>query len=341
MSFSAKILKASISPVGVPFFTFEVTHPRYILAEVNTHRVLSKNSASSRAIPVEKMLSRIRENPYVPSHWDKNQKGMTAKEELNADESLVARSRWFDACANALASAEAEMRIGVHKQQANRLLEPFAWHTAILSGTEWQNFFHLRNNKDASPDFQTLARMMQEAYEACVPTPLDYGEWHLPLIKTVTGLEMSSITRPPSQEDDVDVVSRTVLQNGTLEDVAKTLCKISIARCARVSYLTHDGKRDLQADLDLYDKLLTSGHMSPFEHVARPATEDDGERMMVKWSDVEHTVGEGYGMPDPRYYGWFGNDRGWVQYRKLIPNEADILGNIDNEIKHLSVEGRT
>lgn len=307
MGFGALVHADSRSPDGVRLTTMEVTFPRNILAEVNTHRMLSKSSASSRAIPVEKMLKRVALDPYVPPSWGKNQKGMQAEVEVSEYEAARAREEWFMTSREVIQRVDALMQIGIHKQITNRLLEPFLWHTCILTGTEWSNFFHLRNNPQASPDFQTIAAMMQKLYEESEPVQVGYESWHLPLI----------------HDEDVRAVavldgdSKAVAAGGDWpERRYAQLTKISVARCARVSYLTHDGKRDLQADIDLHDRLLTSGHMSPFEHVARPATEDDDVFMMCKANE--------YNRSGPSQW-WSGNFRGWVQYRKTIPYEDDIL----------------
>lgn len=309
MTHSAKVLAHSVSPDGVKLASLEVVMPRIVLAEFNTHRMFSRNSASSRAIPIEKMIKMVQENPYVPSVWPKNQKGMSASENLEntpgywpADE---AQELWLLQRDEAVRSALGLQRIGVHKQITNRLLEPFLWHTVIVTATEWQNFFHLRDNPQAHPDIQKVARLMREALEASTPRELKYGEWHLPLIRS---------------EDYDEIVSFSW----------ETMVKVSVGRCARVSYLSHDGKRDPQADIELHDRLLASGHLSPFEHVARPATKEDTEIACV---NVNNVVEEGRGIANrvpslfasPRNQ-WSGNFRGWVQYRKLIPHEADILG---------------
>jgi thymidylate synthase ThyX len=300
VSHAAKILAHSISPDGVPLTTFEVTFPRPILAEFNTHRMFSRNSASSRAIPVEKMIKMVLEHPYIPTHWGKNQKGMQADQEVDEVDQFKAQRRWLEARQLAVNMARELIDIGIHKQITNRLLEPFMWHTCIVTATEWDNFFHLRDNKDAHPEIQKIAHMMRELYESSEPKERDYGEWHLPLIDTDT---------------DVDVC-RTMRAGRSLDECRQVLAKISVARCARVSYLTHEGKRDIQADLDLHDKLLTSGHLSPFEHVARPA------KVLVGNTLNEDAT---RGVFDKNAF-WCGNFRGWIQLRKLIPNEADILG---------------
>ena len=151
MSYSAKVLADSISPDGVRLTTMEVTFPRIVLAEFNTHRMFSRNSASSRAIPVEKMIQRVLDDPFSPVWWGKNQSGMQAAEELSGEALRLARQHWLDArdfaisCVRLFQAPE----ISLHKQIANRLLEPFLWHTVVVTATEWENFFALRCHKDA------------------------------------------------------------------------------------------------------------------------------------------------------------------------------------------------
>ena len=275
MSYGAKILKDSISYEGHRLTTFEVTFPRIVLAEFNTHRVFSRNSASSRAIPVSKMLARVLEDPFIPTYWGKNQKGMQAAEELSPEARVLAREQWLLARDNAVGVVKRLQLpdIDLHKQIANRLLEPWLWHTVIVTATEWANFFALRDNKMAQPEISTPARMMRRLYEANKPEA-PYQGWHLPLIFDEDKSEANSIATTP-----IDV-----------------LIKVSCARCARVSYLTHDGKRDMDEDITLYERLSASGHMSPLEHAARHRMETENEMV--------------------------GNFRGWVQHRKTLPDEA-------------------
>lgn len=282
MAYSAKVLRDSISPEGVRLTTLEVTFPRIVLAEFNTHRVFSRNSASSRAIPVEKMLKRVEEDPFIPIYWGKNQKGMQAEQELSEWDQLMAKLEWLEAKDRAVEQVQKLLELGVHKQITNRLLEPFMWHTVIVSSTEWENWRGLRRNKDAQPEIRRIADMADEAIEASTPKLVDHGEWHLPLV------------------DDYD---RLVTDGFSLTDIVK----ICIGRCTRVSYLTHDGKRDPRADIELCERLLRSGHMSPFEHAARPFT---------LYENDQATCHE-----NP----FCGNFRGWVQARKLIKDEDNFL----------------
>lgn len=243
MEHQARILADSLSPDGARLVTFELTYPRIIHAEMMTHRVFSRNAASSRAIPVEKMIRLVNENPYIPSSWGKNQKGMQAGEDLPQEAAEQATQEWLKARDLAVGQAQKLLDLGLHKQLTNRLLEPFQWYTALFTGSEWDNFFHLRCHKDAHPDIRMLAEKMRDEFTSSTPKALDYNEWHMPLIF----------------DDDYD---DAILENPTNPlAVQEKLCKISVGRCARVSYLTHDGKRDHSKDIELYDRLFVGGHM--------------------------------------------------------------------------------
>lgn len=302
MTHAARVLADSITPAGKRLTTLEVTFPRIVLAEFNTHRVFSRNSASSRAIPVQKMLRMVEENPYIPTHWGKNQKGMQAEEELAPGEQEEAEETWLQARGDAIQRATRLVNIGVHKQITNRLLEAFMRHTVIVTSTEWDNWDHLRANPKAHPEIQRAAELMLQAREESEPQRTTYGEWHLPLIDEETREAFT----------DADPAALPL----------RDLVKCSVGRCARVSYLTHDGRCDLQADIELADRLLAAGHMSPFEHVARPMSMDELElfkQPVVEWRD-------GVAWPTGKYTHFCGNFDGWIQYRKTIPNEHDILG---------------
>lgn len=295
--FEAKILLDSISPMGARLTTFEVCFPRIVLAEFNTHRMFSRNSASSRAIPVKKMLERVQKTPFAPEVWGKNQKGMQAAEELTGAARDEADFTWRELrnhavnTAHRLAVPPEEGGLDVHKQIANRLLEPWLWHTVIVTATEWKNFFALRDSKMAQPEIQRPASMMRKLYMKNTPQMLPAGAWHLPL---VTG------------------VDENTLLNETLGYTVEDLIKISCARCARVSYLTHDGVRDPKADLELYTSLVKNGHMSPLEHVAQSLDHQEWRRIAREqahaWIEDRVPVGNLYG---------------WLQHRKAVANEHE------------------
>lgn len=282
MAFGVRILADSLAPSGKRLTTWELTYPRCIHSEIMTHGEMARNAASSRAIPVEKMIERVMKDPFVPVHWGKNKKGMQAEQELTAMQIEQARSVWLGARNSAVERAQILLNIGLHKQITNRLLEPWMWITVILSGTSFTNWFGLRDHKDAEPHFQILAREMHVQYDAATPESLDVGEWHRPLFNQ---------TR--ENHEDTDAVNKMARTTVDAVDLAN---KISVGRCARVSYLTHDGKRDIQADIDLHDRLKNAnpGHWSPFEHVARAES-------------------------DPNLRS--GRFQGWTQYRKMFTNE--------------------
>ena len=239
----AEVIADSINQTGDRLTTFVLTYHRMIHSEFMTHRMLSKNSSSSRAIPVEKMIKLVESQEIYPLHWGKNQKGMSAQTEVTEDEIKQASEVWLQAKNDAIRHARHLVEIGIHKQVVNRLLEPFSTITVICSGTTYQNFFEQRCHPDAQPEIQNLAHKMLTAYKDSQPKILAEGEWHLPLIKQV----------------DIDEIS----------DMSE-LVKVAVGRCARVSYLNHDGDRSLADDVKLHDRLLSSkpAHLSPFEHVA-------------------------------------------------------------------------
>lgn len=262
--FACRIEADSINASGQRLTTMVVTYARIVHSEMMTHRVFSRNSASSRAIPIEKMIGQVEHHPYVPALFAANQKGMQAGEPLGDQQQMVARTIWCHARLTAISSARALAELGVHKQWANRLLEPFAWITVVISATEWDGFFGLRCHPDAHPDIRRIAEMMRDARQSSSPTLVEYGGWHLPF---------------------------------TTEEERKTvhidrLRKLSVGRCARVSYLTHDGKRDHEADIVLFDRLTQAcpAHASPLEHVATPAA-GVGLGNFQGWRQLRHVLG--------------------------------------------------
>ncbi|HET8884319.1 MAG TPA: FAD-dependent thymidylate synthase [Candidatus Saccharimonadales bacterium] len=289
MAYNAKVLADSISEAGDRLTTMEVTLPRIVLAEFNTHRMFSRNSASSRAIPPAKQIQRVLDDPFIPVYWGVNEKGMQATAELEGDDRQAALDKWLEARDAAVHYASNLAVMNVHKQTLNRLLEPFMWQTIIVTATEWSNFYALRANPDAQPEIRIAAEMMQAEHSTSQPTVLTNGEWHLPLIQ-------------PDERDGVFEKTLNARQ-------------ISAARCARVSYLTQDGVRDYSADLTLYRRLVSGGHMSPLEHVATP----------FEYSETGYVFNDhGLSARVPRISPWSGNFHGWKQFRKTIVNENDF-----------------
>jgi thymidylate synthase ThyX len=257
---TARVLKHSYNSANLAeLATLEVTFARSALAEMNTHRAFSRNSASSRAIPVQKMLDQVINRPFIPRRFSMAQKGMHSDNFVDYYKDpqnwlYFVEDWWLPARDAAVAAAERGLALGLHKQDVNRVLEPFMIHTAIISATEWDNFFNLRLavNENGSPlaypPMYDAALAMWEALDESKSQRVLAGDWHLPL----TGFD------------------------GDEDLTGPELRAVSVARCARVSYLTHDGVRDVEADLGLYERLLASGHLSPFEHVAQATPHGTG-----------------------------------------------------------------
>lgn len=340
MSFQVKVLADSMSPTTDRLTTILVTYPRKIHSEMLTHRMLSRSSASSRAIPVAKMLSAIEEDPVIPIWWGANQSGMQAYGEV--ENKLAAKAWWLEGVAASVAHARRGVEMGLHKQIVNRVVEPAMWITVIISATSWSNLFGLRIHEAAEPHFQKIARMMKEVYDASTPKRLKAGEWHMPLIF----------------DEDIEAARKIVLESvpsGALFNVGdeamswsrvtKLLVQASVGRCARVSYLTHEGKRDLTEDVALHDRLMVQEplHASPGEHVAMALDYPDwfrrkheglavlrtdalnARRMqsrvrMERQPDRDLTDDE-IAVEAALSQIQSGNFRGWKSYRKMLPNE--------------------
>lgn len=314
----ATIICDSVSPQGKRLTTFKLRYPKFIHGEFMTHRVISRNASSSRAVPTKKLLEEVRSDALraAPVFWGRNQSGMQAAEELSDDGNPdspreYAKALWADAAECAANIAGQMAAIGVHKQIVNRLLEPFSHINVVATATEWDNFFGLRLHKDAQPEMRALAIAMWEAYKASEPDELLPGDWHLPFVE-------SEDYRVMGEEDGFICIGGNAL-------LWKPV-KVSVARCARVSYESFEtGKRStVEEDLKLYDKLLGPAHTayasdgqyggplhaSPAEHQATPDEDnwiktDDG-MVFPMWKRMQE----------------HGNFVGWRQYRKMLPGEA-------------------
>lgn len=263
--------------------------PKCLLAEINTHRMLSRNAASSRAIPIEKMIERIKEDPYIPT-WTANQKGIQGKVLDDAEKIESATSRWLGALEDQVWHVKGFIEQGIHKQNANRLLEPFMRVPVIISGTEWGNFFKLRCDEATHPDFCSVAREMHELYthKGLSPQPLEPGQWHCPMFEGM----------------------------GSYAADWQEALKAATARCARISYTTHDGGQSLAKDIALHDRLLESGHMSPFEHCAMAVRNDVDDNPSINNLFWWHRA-------DDRVLS-LRNYRGFYSYRAHIEDEMGV-----------------
>jgi thymidylate synthase ThyX len=301
---TAEIICDSVNEHNCRLTTFVLTFPRIVLSEFNTHRALSRNSASSRAVPFKKMLELVKTNPFVPIKWMKDHTGMQGTEYLNLTEAVLCNEAWLEARNAAINQAMIMNQWGLTKQICNRLLEPFMWHKVICTGTDFENFFALRADDAAEIHIQDLSFKMLEAYNSSTPKKLKAGEWHIPFGDQFDDKRVLQAYQNIMNEawgvhafDGVDY--NKVLSEYKL--------KIATARCARVSYNNFEGKDDYNDDLKLYDRLLVGGHMSPFEHCSRSMT------------NLEY-------IPS---YGQCGNFRGFIQLRKTIENENKT----DNRVK--------
>lgn len=297
----ARVIADSITTNGERMTTMEIEYPRFILAELNTHRMLSKNSASSRAIPVKAMHEQIKAAPAGPVFWGKNQAGMQAKEQLIENDLEDAKFIWQRAMQDALHWAWAlSDRVGLHKQIANRVTEPWMTMKTVISGTEWANLYYLRDHPDAQPEFADLASKMHEAHKNSIPQLLYPGEWHVPYVNSYRSLINNELLYSDGQGDDL---------------TAQEACIISASCCAQVSYRKNDDT--LAKAQKIFDQLIKSkpAHASPVEHQATPMDDTNWEADMEYWQDgITHVSRDG-GL-------WSGNLRGWIQHRKLIADEA-------------------
>lgn len=324
-SIKATILTDSIERIGNNrITTWQLTYPRFIHSEIMTHRILSKNSASSRAIPFNKMVEQVENDPFIPIKWMKEHKGMQGTEFFSDEEVQYAEfiEEWLNARDNAVQSAKElskgitysdgidsgdkpskETTIGLTKQICNRLLEPFLWHTIICTGTEWENFFALRAHPMAEIHLQDLAYKMLEAYNASTPKQLKAGEWHIPF------------------GDNIDFAKIHPLNYAVKDSI--TELKIATAKCAQVSYMKF-GSDDYEDLIDLHDSLLIRPyegkrgireindpiHASPAEHIAQAMNEEEYRYdSYYKANGGKHEDG------------WCHNLRGFKSYRSMLPNE--------------------
>jgi len=282
MTISARIVADSIQKGSKHrLTTFVLKYPRFVHAEFLTHRVFSRNAASSRAIPIQKMIERIIREPAIPVHWGRNQAGMQAATELTGWRLWLVKQIWLKTRYVAIAFAWMLWKIGLHKQISNRILEPWMHIEVVCTGTDFANFYALRNHPMAQPEMQALAKAMLKAHEESTPSQLQSGEWHLPFI------------RP---ED-----TRSNLTHDELPLYNWHLAQISAARCARVSYLKHDGSHSTkQEDIELYSKLMGGNpkHASPAEHQAM---------VPLKKRDVSK---------------YRSNLSGWISFRKMHDGET-------------------
>lgn len=307
--YKAEVVADSISPDGVRITSMLCVYPRFIHAEVLRHRVFSSSVASSRAIPTEKLVEQVREDPFIPETFNERVKGMGVGEPLDDQENC--RVLWKESAINSAWYAENLMRKGLDKSRANRLLEPYLYVTHLITSTEWSNFFALRDHPDAQPEFLKIARMMRRVMQGSQPLPLHYGEWHMPLLSSDEYHEALCECNATHYWDEWKY--------------------ISAGRCARVSYDKQGESEDHDRSIFRAQSLIESGHMSPFEHIATPidptSGHDHGKWILHGFNpdgvlDDEIEVVDGVNRLAANTF--VGNFRGWVQMRAEIPNQHDF-----------------
>lgn len=313
MSYHVSVLADSTSNTGSRLTTVLATFPRPFLAEINTHRMFSRNSASSRAIPTEDQIERVIENPYLPQ-FNERVKGMGVGDPLSPVEQAKAEQAWLG-MRDAVAIG-ARVLLKVDKSRANRPLETFLWHTAIISATDWENFLALRQpangpvpNLDfpAQPEVQIVSRMIADALAESTPVLLGEDDWHLPMI-----------TEDERREWPIEY----------LKDV-------SAGRLARVSYDTHENFEEMAASALRTAGLKTNGHLSPLEHVARPFSIYEtlavaGIKVAVQCAHHLDPQAREQMMRQAEYRN---NFRGFVQYRAEVPFEHNYQQVINQEVE--------
>lgn len=259
---TVEIVADSISKANIRLTTFSLKYPRIIHGELLTHRVFSRNSSSSRAVPVSKMIKEVEEDPFIPQVFLKNQKGMQALEPVeNQDE---AKAEWLFGRDMAVVTAKNLNELQVHKEYSNRVLEPYSYISVVVTATDFNNWFGLRYHPDAQPEIQELAKLMWEKYSTSSPEYIPEGFWHLPYVE---------------REQDYDLTENQI---------------ISVARCARVSYKNHEGNTSsYEEDVALFNRLLDHNpvHASPAEHQAM-ATGDPNIKSgnFSGWIQFRHTL---------------------------------------------------
>lgn len=278
--------------------TLLLRYPRCIHSKFMTHRVFSRNSASSRAIPVSKLIDDILADPFVPLVWGKNQRGMQSNEECTNPilgnynglaEGIDREHAWLLARDDAILWAKRFTVAGYHKQIVNRLLEPWMHITVVVTSTEWDNFFALRDHPDAEPHIAILARAIKVAMASAQVQPLKPEQWHLPFVA------YDDFFR--TEHDHADNIDKAI--------------KLSVARCASTSYKTVEGfDMSLDRAIELHDKLISSTpiHASPLEHQCYADTLIPGKIGPYGEYRVAH-------WKQPYLHG---NFNGFCQYRRII-----------------------
>lgn len=348
---NAMVVADSKNPQGDRITTMMITFPRFILAELNTHRMLSKNSASSRAIPFKTMLENVRNNPFVPIAFQKEHKGMQGTEYLEGPEAIQAEQLWLNAKARAITSAIDQDACGVTKQLCNRLLEPFMWHTVLVTSTEWENFFHLR-----CPQYSLLSEQMPISFRSrkdflkyvhqveaeefknqfdnlseveWLQTNKGQAEIHMMALAEAMWDAMTESTPVQLEPGEwhvpfaknLDLIELAKLHPDA--DQFQEVCvKIATAMAARTSYTVVGDEKEFsyEKQIELHDRMANQVpfHASPFEHCARAMHVDEYSTYYKGILGDATSTREGYYALSKNEEGWCRNFKGFIQYREIL-----------------------
>lgn len=336
---SAEIVADSINSSGNRITTFQLTYPRIVHAELMTHRVFSRNAASSRAVPIKKMIESVKNNMFTPSAIQKAHKGMQGLDYFKGEKLEQAKQLWVESAKLSLQQAEKMEKFGISKQLVNRILEPYQYYQALVTATEWENFFELRcpkyqlpleivkskkeaiklypniysnfteldwlkiNQSQAEIHIQKIAEMMWDCYNENKPKTLQVGEWHIPYGDKFDNVQFTQY-----------LIKKWQNQQAPTEGNLWERIRIATARAARISYTTlgDNPKIDYEADVKLHDQLLGSKHFSPFEHIAKCTDNVFDECGKDPLFEEGQTHIDSFGNL------WSGNFKGWIQYRQLV-----------------------
>lgn len=314
----ATVICDSISEQGTRLTTFEIEYPRIVMSEFNTMRAISKNSSSSRAIPVSKMLEHTKNINLKPVYFGSKKSGMQAGDELIGEDLINAKLFWEASLFDAVTWAAELDELGVAKEVTNRLVEPFQLVKVVCTATDWENFFNLRLHPDSDPNICMLAYKMYQAMQESKPIELKVDEWHLPFVN----VGWNGKGEMCYADDYFNFIE--------LEQAIK----LSAASCASVSYRT-EGMTLEKAD-KIFDMLIKAEviHASPFEHLATPIVFKENNEMCNVFEYLDKV--EGVTHVNKQGELCSGNLRGWVQYRHLLPNNTAWKFDFEERMKLFS-----
>jgi thymidylate synthase ThyX len=300
-----EIIADSINEYDKRLTTFVIDFPKVIQAELNTHRMLSKSSGSSRAIKTDRFIKDIELNPFIPI-WNTNKAGMQGNK--LEDEILLKELNmfWIESMNDNINKVRTlSEKYNVHKQISNRYLDLFKKVKVVVSGTEWENFFSLRNHKDAQPDFKIIAEEMEMLFRKNNPNFLKHNQWHLPFSDKISNKMV---------KEGVVILEQEGFEG---DKKLETKLRICTARVARTSYENFDGKLEVSKDFDLFNKLITTKpvHASPSEALAKVPSKNELKDFTIKWvrKDKKFVLERGK---------YSSNFDGWIQYRKILESRT-------------------